>query len=83
MSVWFMHDNHTFTRLDTLPIDEAMDYLERLVDAEGGYGFVGTTYVAPPDMPPTILQWHPGEAWRARVRGLLLKRKDTICVSQT
>ena len=67
MSLWFMHDNHTFTRLDTLPIDEAMDRIEQLVDDQGGYGFVGTKDVTP----STILQWRPGEAWRERVRALL------------
>ena len=74
MSLWFMNDNHTFLRLDILPIDEAMDRLEQLVDDQGGYGFVGTTYVAPPNMRPTILHWYPGEAWRARVRALLLEK---------
>ena len=71
MSVWFMHDNYTFTRLDTLPIDEAMDRLEHLVDVQGGYGFVGTKEVTP----STILQWHTGEAWRERVRPLLHQKK--------
>ena len=66
-----MRDNHTFFRLDTLSIDEAMDRIEHLVDVQGGYGFVGTKYIAPPDILPTILQWHPGEAWREQVRALL------------
>ena len=69
MSTWFMRDNHTFVRLDTLPIDEAMDRLEQLVNDQGGYGFVGTKCVTP----STILQWHPGEAWRERVKALLSK----------
>ena len=64
-----MRDNHTFFRLDTLSIDAAMDRLEQMVDADGGYGVVGTKEVAP----STILQWRPGEAWRERVRVLLLK----------
>ena len=71
MSIWFMNDDHTFLRLDPLPIDEAMDCLERLVDAQGGYGFVGTKDTEP----STILQWHPGESWRERVRTLLRQRK--------
>ena len=69
MSLWFMNDNHTFVRLDTLPTVEAMDKLEQLVDAQGGYGFVGTKDVTP----SASLQWQPGEAWRERVMVLLLK----------
>ena len=69
MSLWFMNDDHTFVRLDTLALDEAMDLLEHLVDTQGGYGLVGTKEVTP----PVILQWRPGEAWRERVRTLLLQ----------
>ena len=65
-----MRDNHTFTRLDTILIDEAMDRLKQLVNDQGGYGFVGTKGVTP----PVILQWHPGEAWREKVRSLLLRK---------
>ena len=69
MSLWFMRDDHTFLRLDTLPIDAAMDRIEYLVDVQGGYGFVGTKDVTS----SAILQWQPGEAWRERVMVLLLK----------
>ena len=71
MSIWFMRDNHTFVRLDTILIDEAMDRLEQLVNDQGGYGFVGTKCVTP----STILQWRPGEAWQELVRTLLRKEK--------
>jgi hypothetical protein len=73
MGIWFMHDNHTFTRLDTLPVEAAMDQLEALVDAQGGYGFVGTKETTP----QTILQWHKGEPWRQRVRALLTAHVTT------
>ena len=67
MSLWFMRDNHTFTRLDTLPVNEAMECIERLVADNGGYGFLGTRGATP----ASILQWSPGQPWHERALALL------------
>ena len=78
MSIWFMRDNHTFARLDTLSVDAAMDRLEVLVDAEGGYGFVGTCNVTP----SVTIQWRPGEPWRQRIRALLATHEVECAVCE-
>ncbi len=67
MGIWFMHDNHTFTRLDTLEVETAMARLEALVAAQGGTGFVGTKG----DTPDTVIAWRKGEPWREKVLALL------------
>ena len=67
MSLWFMRDNHTFARLDTLPVDEAMECIACLVANNGGYGFIGTRGATP----APALQWGPDQPWRMRALALL------------
>ena len=71
MSVWFLRNNHTCIRLDTVSIDEAIDRIQDLVDTQGGYGYVGTHMVTP----CRVIRWSPGQPWRGRVRDLLMRHQ--------
>ena len=67
MSVHFMRDNHTFARLDHLPIDDAISRVAVLTQDENGYGFVGCK----PPHGDEVFQWRPGEPWRDEVMRIL------------
>ena len=67
MSIWFMTDCHTFLRLDGKPVKQAMEELEKAVESEGGYGFVGCKG----EHGNKTFQWKPSEPWRDHVAALL------------
>ena len=74
MGVYYMFDNHTFSRrLDNIPIDEAMDLLEGFVDQDGGYAFLGYKAEGRPD---ESLQWRPGHHWRVQARAFILAKSQ-------
>ena len=70
MSLWFLHQNHLRTQLDTLSVNAAMDQIDTILHAEGRYGHIGTT----DETPEIVLHWRPGDHWRARLRALLTER---------
>ena len=69
MAIHFMFDNHTFCRLSGRPVDEAMDVIEKCVDLDGGYGFIGGK--GDHHGEEFRLTIRPGEPWRLRARKLL------------
>jgi len=81
MSVWYMFDNHTFIRLDTLPIDEAIEKVRAASESEGGYGFVSTKHgntlcphcgqTVSSKMKDETYQWVKGDQWELKVREML------------
>lgn len=66
MSIWFMHDDHTFKRLDTMTEDAAMDYCEQWSEKEG-CGFIGCKA----EHGNQVVQWRRGKPWREQARELL------------
>ena len=81
MSIWYMRDNHTTIRLDTLPIDEAIEKVREATESEGGYGFVGTKHsttkcsqcghTTHSKEPEQYYQWRKGDDWEQKVREML------------
>ncbi len=67
IAIWFMTDRQIFARLDGKPVAKAMADLEKMVEHDGGYGFVGCKG----DHGNQIFQWRPGDPWKDKVRGLL------------
>lgn len=65
--IWFMFDNHTFKEL-TGSVDEMLDTVERCVEQNGGYGFIGL-----PDQGEgrRNFQWRKGDPWRKQARHFL------------
>lgn len=67
--IHLMHENHTFTRLDELTVDEAMEKIEAMFT---GHGFIGCKSRG------ETYQWSRATVeWKERVREFLIRNKTS------
>jgi hypothetical protein len=67
MGIWYMRDNHSFIKLDELPVEQALDICADESEQDG-CGFVG---IKDGERTVEVFQWRRGEPWRSKVREML------------
>jgi len=67
VAIHFMTEQHTFIRLDNVPVDEAIRKIKEYVEQAPTYGFVGCSG----EHGEKTYQWKPEDDWEPLVRRIL------------